>query len=746
MTTGQLPTPETMPRQSEETILSNNMPDLDAFAMPAEAFAGNVSIPDIGFSDFFEQIMMPDVTGVGAFENLQLPPNVSDFTQDFTMDVSDFDFSLLASGLTRPSTPQAPRDTCLPGSNDALLKTRSDVHLRAEAFKKSPWSWNHWIPERNHNAFTGQEEINVQADRVDATDQHISPTVKRLVQCELDQEARDRMIRVVTKIAQNKLEMPSFPSLELLEDLIDVFLLQDGSAIDTFVHAASFSSKTARTELLMAMVSAGSRYVALAPVWKMGLVLQEVVRLSVAEVFEGDNSSTRELQALQAYMLWLSVGVWSGFRRKTEIAVSFCQPIITMLTWANAFAKFRYHDIVPYADDSDEILTEKWRAWLEQEGLKRLVVHAYLHDSKVSITHMKNRLISPAQMMLPLPATLDLWHAPNAHAWRNVHYARKVLPDSSQPSMVEIFGNLAMLDTLGEAVDKPLCMLLTCHALAHEVWQFRQQAALLTNWQVQGRRDRWLAHLNRQRDLLDDLTTLGTYSEQNDETSPWVPFTVEFLSMSLHVSLEDILTFSGKSGEEEARRVYPRVRDWTQEQEARTAVWHAGQVLRVARMFDKTRLRDFYAVALYQATLTLWVFGMVTSNTARKSGAWTPVPGQSQSQSQTTTGGAATTTSSTDHLGQTVRVFLDDGDEKAARTFKLLGKGVPGLKSIPAGMPNAQSWGGVSNFTSLANSKGVMLISGEILEGNFPESRNGLPPLVENLVNLMSELGKLSGK
>lgn len=487
------------------------------------------------------------------------------------------------------------------------------------------------------------------------------------------------------------------------------------------------------TELLMGMVAAGSRYVALAPVWKMGLVLQEVVRLAIADAFEADNSNTRELQALQAYMLWLSVGVWSGFRRKTEIAVSFCQPVVTMLTWANAFAKFRYSDITPHVDDSDEIVTAKWKSWLEQEGLKRLVLHTFLHDSKVSITHLKNRLISPAQMMLPLPATLDLWHAPNAHAWRNAYLARQPLPDSAQASMLDVFGNLAMLDTLGAAIDKPLCVLTACHALAHEVWHFRQQATLLANWQIQGRRDRWLAHLNRQRDLLDDLTTIGTYCEMNDEFSPWIAFTVEFLAMSLHVSLEDILTFSGKSGEEEARRVYPRVRTWTQETEARTAVWHAGQVIRVARTFEKTRLRDFYAVALYQATLTLWVYGMVTSNTARRSGEKTPVRGQS-------------TNLPTDLLSQTTRIFLDDSNEKAAKTFKLLGQGFPGLKSIPAGMPNAHHWGGTSNFCSLANSKGVMLVSGEILKGNFPESRNGLPPLVENLVNLMNELGKLSGK
>lgn len=78
----------------------------------------------------------------------------------------------------------------------------SDPQARSEVFKKSPWSW---IPERNHGAFKGQDEIDVREHGVHATDQHVSPNVKRPVHCELEQEARDRMIRVVTKVADSRL-------------------------------------------------------------------------------------------------------------------------------------------------------------------------------------------------------------------------------------------------------------------------------------------------------------------------------------------------------------------------------------------------------------------------------------------------------------------------------------------------------------------------------------------------------------
>jgi hypothetical protein len=48
------------------------------------------------------------------------------------------------------------------------------------------------------------------------------------------------------------------------------------------------------------------------------------------EKFEQDNSRTRELQYLQTYALELQVGLWSGNKRKMEIAESHAQPLITV--------------------------------------------------------------------------------------------------------------------------------------------------------------------------------------------------------------------------------------------------------------------------------------------------------------------------------------------------------------------------------------------------------------------------------
>ena len=736
---GQDSSPNSASRDSDaaRAIVSLSSGSLGEFDFPRSTqddfLTDPIPIGDFDFPDFFEQIMMPNVGVTNPSEVMMQPPDVFNFTQDVDLGPLDFDFSFLAGGLTRPSSAQGMLNDDM--STAGIDNTpQSDAQLRSEAFKKSPWSWNHWMPQRTHNTFSEQTEINIEQRRVNEVDQ-LTPGTDHRFYCNIENEARDRMIRVVTQTADTSLTIPSFPSLELIEDLIDVFLVQENSAIDSFIHTASFRPSNCRTELLLAMVAAGATYIALEPVWKLAFVIQEVVRLAVAQVFERDNSTTRQLQPLQTYLLWLNIGIWSGFRRKTEIASSFLQPAITMLSWSDAFSKFRYKDNIPTMQDDDQTLNDKWTRWIEQESFKRLVMHVFIHDSQVAIAHVKNPLIPPAQMLLPLPASRRLWLAQNAQAWRNLYFVENRPTQSLLPSIMALAGNISILDDLENVTDRRLCLLIACHSLAYEVFQFRQQQALLlVDMQSQGRKDRWLAHSSRQKDLYEDLSALVTYCEVQIEPLPEALFTLEYLMMVLHVSLDDIQLFSGKSGEDEARRVYPQIRTWTQETSSRTTVWHAGQVLRIARAFERTRLRDFYAVAVYHSTLTLWVYGMVTSTTARNSGGQSPIKARQRS-----------TAGYGDQSHQ--EVFLDGDESKTVRAFRQLGHGKPCLHKLSADLSAAgrqQESTPVPCF--LYNAKGIMLLGADLLRQNYPRSRNGLPPLVENLANLMSELSKLSGK
>lgn len=208
--------------------------------------------------------------------------------------------------------------------------------------------------------------------------------------------------------------------------------------------------------------------------------------------------------------------------------------------------------------------------------------------------------------------------------------------------------------------------------------------------------------------------------------------------MSLYVSLDDIQLFAGRAGEEEARRIYPFVRTWTQELESRKAIWHAGQVFHHAGLFEKTHLRDFYAVATYHASLTLWVWGMVTLGTTRQSRIQTPVGTGPQQPSALHTPTSASRAKA--------RAVLNGPEDKITKAFVQLGHGVPGLQSntISANeTSDARPASSTASFCSLSDSRGVMSFSARLLRGNFPHVKGAFPPLVENLANLLDELGSL---
>jgi hypothetical protein len=95
------------------------------------------------------------------------------------------------------------------------------------------------------------------------------------------------------------------------------------------------------------------------------------------------------------FALQLSIGLWSGNKRKIEIAESHSQPLITVsiLTYKRVLAltdipkmirragKFRRRvpPPAPELHDDDNTIEEKWRAWIESESSKRLAFHILLH-------------------------------------------------------------------------------------------------------------------------------------------------------------------------------------------------------------------------------------------------------------------------------------------------------------------------------------------------------------------------------
>jgi hypothetical protein len=110
---------------------------------------------------------------------------------------------------------------------------------------------------------------------------------------------------------------------------------------------------------------------------KLGFAMQEVVRLQLPSVFEGNNTTIRDLHLHQAYLLYLEIGLWSGNSRKIEISEAFRQPLLTMVRHGGNFHHSDYPPLPVRLEETGQSLEDTWRAWAYNEAYKRLVYRLF---------------------------------------------------------------------------------------------------------------------------------------------------------------------------------------------------------------------------------------------------------------------------------------------------------------------------------------------------------------------------------
>lgn len=683
---------------------------------------------------FFDQIMVPepDFIELGYAQ----PPldfskwmpevdwfdNVDIFGSDFVPAI-DETFATPNLELDVTNTSQAPNA----GPKGATGRNNSEesVRRRHAVFKQAQWLW---LPEHNEKAFDDQEGITLDERQVDlASSPHHPYSSNVTIPDRLSQISRDRIFQLVSKTARSQISIPSFPSADCLDRLIKVGIAKR-TETDAWIHPYTFESENLRPEFLTALVAAGCICFGIPSVNRTGLVLQEIVRVALSTLFEQDNSVTRELQYLQASMLWLDIGAFCGFRRKMEIAESSLQGLVTALRRAGRFDHARYPIIVPTTEDNEHDLEKKWRRWVEVESYKRLVYHLLEHDIDMTIVNQRQPLISYAELTLPLPALRTLWLASSAEVWR----ARMLTATNveSRPSLRSILQDEGASIDLHPGIDAQIARSAYLHGIAAQIWEHSQQTVLLSDLSDPSSQ---LWSRSRQQKLHQHLVNAKA-SLQNAKAITCVFH--QFSQMSLFVNLETIIHFAGKCGEEAAHRAYIALQPWSQSKDARTAIskgfkivrddsctdphpGYAGQVLHAARAIPPYQNRGQDSFIIHHAIMILWTYSMLISDRARRTGTNTP----------------SAPHASAPNLA--APVFLDDArssNQSAVDAFILLNSGTPCLhiSREPAEVCQIR-------YPSQVIRAGVKL-----LEGTHPDvDREIGPPLLRALCGLMEELGGL---
>ncbi|POS78716.1 hypothetical protein DHEL01_v202900 [Diaporthe helianthi] len=708
----QLPTPETM--------MDQNNPDSYHGSYPTQS---PVDMNKMPFSDFLRDVIY-DQQQMDSQKMVEAQGlAVLDFCDDANLEMNDLDFGMLdhwnlgdVHGMLATDPNLANYVSNQPEDTADMSRMRQRL---VKIWTNSPWRW---MPDGHKDNIHNQKSGLPLAD-IHAT--QLKPD--RIIHDKLDSSGRDKILAIVLSTCQNNVMLSrvasSFPSTEVMDSMVHIFLAWHLCQVSEFIHFGTFSLNAQCPEWSAVAASAGGILTSVQSLRKFGFALQEAVRVTIVNRFEDNNSKVQDQSLVQALVLGHDIGLWSGNRRRMEIAECHLNIPIAMTRGRGSFQRSAYPPIRVDPADDGAVLEEKWKTWCHRESWKRLIFHLYLRDAQTSMTSMNNPHISYAELTLPLPEARELWFAKTAREWK-MHYLELDAGQSRRPpSLGDLLRDISVLATDQHRLDVQYAVSIYLHGFWSLIRDYRQMNAIY-RWSAfspsTGGNPNILLQ-SRHQELVKALEQFQTTSLQNwpHMLSTQEKVVLHLLFMNLHVSLEDLQLFSGKEGDEQAKRIYPSLQRWAQDAESRRALWHAGQILRWAKEFPTSHLKDFYAVAVHHAALAIWTWGVLTRAIRRTAGLQ---PGFNHSEPI---------------------VYLDGPETSETAQFESYGTGRPAIqgpvkKGQGGGRDSAGGGSGVAE-SLVEDPKHTMAVVDDVFRANF---LNGpVAPIVENLCHLIKQLG-----
>ncbi|KAL1905777.1 hypothetical protein Sste5344_008453 [Sporothrix stenoceras] len=547
-----------------------------------------------------------------------------------------FEFGVSPTGDTSLMTTNRPELTSStsPPAHNALASSSSAIGTGSEAFQRHYWKFR-----PNAQDHCGAEEHNLSLPSGGVVVDHTSPDsplarhshTATTTHTRLSTASRDRILMVVTHNCRREnvaRVVTSFPSVELLDTLLQFYLTSPVAQASAWMHTPSFhdNPNDRRPELLAAMAAVGAVLTADSALSKLGFAIQECLRIAVPQQWEHDNSMTRDLELAQAYLLTLEMGLWSGRSRKVEIAESFFLPLLTMQRRDGSFARPRPVPRAVEESDEGDLLAQKWKSWIHREAVTRFTFRILQHDTNTSMALLTTPLVSYAEVLLAFPASEAMWGAATAEQWKQLYLdANSARSEDMMPATLPAFLEHpeAFLAAHRGRVDMGVVCSTFLSCAWGLTWEYVQMRVLqremaattpTTMSLLPGRRWNALAMGARQDEILQLVQSFRLATASLSVPDPTLAMRTELVLMHTHTVLEQVQLFAGMEGRDQARAVHPVIVEWVVSEAARTSLWHAGQIMRGARLLARGVVSGPTAVMVYHAGLTLWIYGSVAAS------------------------------------------------------------------------------------------------------------------------------------
>ena len=239
---------------------------------------------------------------------------------------------------TVPVMAQTQRGFTVNYTQSRLETTPEDLHKEDKperwsaygAFQRSLWIWNPGVQTTGFGKSTlslaGEEVIMAKSIFINK----ISHEASYGCSITLQPRARDELISLALRFSPSGTKAYSFPSLSLLDLLLQAYFTREESSRYCFIHQGSFKPDNCVIELLAAIIGSGSLFITEPRIFEMGQTLQEKASLSVLDALNESHLSARNVQFMQVFILCIEMGLWSGISTKMEHAEAYSSAIVTV--------------------------------------------------------------------------------------------------------------------------------------------------------------------------------------------------------------------------------------------------------------------------------------------------------------------------------------------------------------------------------------------------------------------------------
>jgi hypothetical protein len=206
------------------------------------------------------------------------PRGFPEFGFATSVDLNDLDLSFLESYNT-----EIPFDYREAPSGQSISLPDQESQSKTAAFRNSHW---HFRPNSKDHVAAEQHNLSLHP-----TSNHVLPetriSISKRATEKLTASSRDKVLAMVLERCRPEnisKAVASFPSVELLDVLLQYCLTSPVSQVDVFLHLPTFNPNKKRPELLAAVIAYGAVLTGDPALTKLGLAIQECVRTSAVSL------------------------------------------------------------------------------------------------------------------------------------------------------------------------------------------------------------------------------------------------------------------------------------------------------------------------------------------------------------------------------------------------------------------------------------------------------------------------------